>query len=759
MRISDLPISDPLKRFIISRMGDVELYPPQADAVKTGVFSGENVLISTSTATGKTFLAEMVMVNTVLTRGLKSVLLVPLRAIAYEKHRDLKKYESLGLRVAVSTGEYESEDRWLERYDIIIMTYEKFDSILRHRATWLRGVGTLVIDEIHYVSDEKRGPIIESIVSKLRALGLRPQIIALSATVENCDEVASWLNAKLVRSEWRPVRLREGVYFDGTIYYSDGTRSRIAKLGDPVVDLVIDVLRVGGQALVFTSSRSNTVRIAQTIAQQIADLSINIIDLDKVSRAASEIRSSTTSRIIGEELAKCVRYGVAFHHAGLDMELRSVIENYFRDRVIKVVVSTTTLAAGVNLPARRVIIHEHRRYEPGVGMEEIPVMEYKQMAGRAGRPGLDPWGEAIMIARSHEEVEYLMSKYVRSRPEPVTSKFFDERSLAAQILAAVASGYASSIDEMIGYLSHTLGWMQRRLNAFKGAVRAEVERIIRFLEGCGFVVTKGSRVEATRLGEIVNLSYIDPYTASTYIRGLSAIAEGSDFEYLYVIVTSDEIPKLKVRRGEADSLMEALVQHRSFISKLESTRWDLEDVDELSFRDVEDVLSKVKTTLMLLEWINEAEEDVLLRKYDVGPGDLRVYCTTLEWLIHSAHRLAEVLGLRGHSERLEVLKYRVSYGVRPELIELVVNLEGIGRVRARALYDAGYRTVEDVAMASPSDIAYRVRGVGERLAESIVRQARELVKRGSVKRIKSRAHVERTTMMSSVRRSILDYLS
>ncbi|WP_243666589.1 DEAD/DEAH box helicase [Vulcanisaeta sp. JCM 16159] len=177
MRVTDLPLPDILRDFIIRERGIQELYPPQEEAVRKGLFDGRNIVMCTSTATGKTLMAELAMVNAVLTRNVKAIMAVPLRALAYEKARDLRIYERLGVRIAVTTGEYDREDAWLMNYDIVVTTYEKLDSILRHRAEWLRQVGVLVIDEIHYIDDDRRGPTIESIIAKVKALGLNTRCL------------------------------------------------------------------------------------------------------------------------------------------------------------------------------------------------------------------------------------------------------------------------------------------------------------------------------------------------------------------------------------------------------------------------------------------------------------------------------------------------------------------------------------------------------------------------------------------------------
>nr|WP_069807585.1 DEAD/DEAH box helicase [Vulcanisaeta thermophila] len=760
MRVDELPVPEVLREFIARERGIRELYPPQEEAVVKGLFNGRNMVLSTTTATGKTLMAELAMVNTVLTRGAKAILTVPLRALAYEKASDLRVYEKMGIRIAVSTGEYDKEDAWLSDYDIVVTTYEKLDSLLRHRAGWLRNVGILVVDEVHYINDDKRGPIIESIIAKVKALGLPMQILALSATVGNAEEIARYLDAELVSSHWRPVPLKEGVYYDGVIYYADGATRAVKDLGNPVITLAIDTLLDGGQVLIFTNSRSNTVKLAQQMANYICNYGVKLIEPRELAALASEVLESSQSRILGEELARVIRCGVSFHHAGLDMGTRALVEGAFRDRVLRVVAATTTLAAGVNLPARRVIIHEYRRYEPGIGMVELPVMEYKQMAGRAGRPGLDPYGEAILVARHEDEVDYLMRNYINANVEAVTSKFFNERNLPTQLLSAIASGYAGTLDDVMRYVSSTLGYLQGGFqgnSVLSGILRRRIEDVVSSLVEMGFLERVGDNLRATELGNLVNNLYLDPYLASLYIRGLRSAEETTDLGYIHLVVQSRDVPRVRVRRGEFDDYVEELLNNwDQFLVKPPLTRDEIEN-GEYEDEELEDYLSTIKTAHMLLDWANEASEDELYKNYDVGPGDLRVYSDLMEWLVNAVYKLALALGMRKHAERLDILRWRLTYGVREELLELVINLEGVGRVRARALYNAGFRTVEDVANADPRVLS-GIRGFGDRLARSVVEQARKLVSEGRVVKLSVKSEAKTGEARHGRGGSILDYL-
>jgi helicase len=701
--ISSLPIPPEL-RDALRRRGVERLYPPQEAAVRAGILEGANVVMATATASGKTLLAEVAAVKTALEGGM-AVFTVPLKALAYEKQLHFSHYGDLA-DVAVSTGEYDSDDAWLHKYDVVITTYEKLDSLLRHRPSWLNKVGLIVLDEIHYVGDPKRGPVLESIAAKVRYLGLKAQVVALSATVGNPDALARWLGAKLVKSDWRPVPLMEGVYADGAIRYADGSERRISKGADPEVALALDAVEGGGQALVFVNSRSATVATARRIAEAVAASGRELIDPEAAADLARKVEESAASRIIGRELAEVVARGVAFHNAGLELELRRIVEEGFRRGVIKAVVSTTTLAAGVNLPARRVVIAEVRRYDPLTGVEEIPAIEYRQMAGRAGRPGLDPYGEAIAVASSEREAEYIMERYIRGAVEPVRSQLFSDVNLRSHLLGVVGSGYANTEDEVVDYLSTTLAYIQLGPAAMSIA-RSKAERALDQLVAWGFLEKSGDAYYATPLGRLVSRLYVDPETAAMYIDLLKAMRGDSPVAYIYLVASSPEVPK--IWRGRFDRKTAAEIA-RAF------PHMQLDEEDE-EFRQT------VKTVQMLWEWANEAPEDKIYDKYGVGPGDIRVYADLFEWLGTAASRLAAAVELPERARGVLRATYRVVYGVKEELLELVLNLRGVGRVRARALFQAGYRTLADVARARPSDIA-RLPGFGERLAASVVEQAR-----------------------------------
>ena len=432
--------------------GIESLYPPQAEAVDRGVTEGENLVAAIPTASGKTLIATLAMLSSV-DRGGKALYIVPLRALASEKEEEFAEFEAYGLDIGVTTGNYESEGGWLAGKDIIVATSEKVDSLVRNDAPWLGDLSCVVTDEVHLVDDGERGPTLEVTLAKLRSLNPDLQTVALSATIGNADKLAAWLDAELVDSEWRPIELKKGVHYGDGLQFEDGSQKRLAVNRDEeqTAAVVRDTLDEEGSTLVFVNSRNNAEAAARRLAST-TGTAVTGEEEEQLAEIAAEIRDVSDTDT-SADLADAVEKGAAFHHAGLSRDHRSLVEAGFRDRLIKVVCATPTLAAGVNTPSRRVVVRDWRRYDGTAGgMQPLSVLEVHQMMGRAGRPGRDPYGEAVLVASSHDELDELFERYVWAEPEPVRSKLAAEPALRTHILATVASGFARSREGLLDFL-------------------------------------------------------------------------------------------------------------------------------------------------------------------------------------------------------------------------------------------------------------------------------------------------------------------
>jgi len=644
-------------------------------------------------------LAELAMLKAALAGG-RSLYIVPLRALASEKHAAFSRFSDLGVKVGLSSGDMERREEYLGRNQIIVATSEKADSLIRNGAHWIRDLSVLVVDEIHLLDSANRGPTLEMTITKLMRINPKMQVLGLSATVANAREVASWLSADLVESRWRPVELREGVICEGELHFP-GETVPIPSHRDDLVDLVKDTMNQGGQILIFESSRRNAeataVKLARIISKK-TDKSGQDQTPTLDGSCLSEKVLATGESETGKKLAECVKSGVAFHHAGLLSEQRAIVEKGFRSGEIKAIASTPTLAAGLNLPARRVLIRSYKRYEGSRGMVAIPVMEYRQMAGRAGRPGLDPRGESFLMAKSDLEMKELMDHYVHGEPEEIFSKLSMEPALRTHLLSTMATGFATNADELKKFVDSTFYAHQQ--DAWH--LDATIEKVLEFLIESQMIEPD---LRPTPLGELVSRLYIDPLTARIVVDNLRSreAAKVTDLTLLHLITMTPDMDNLYLQTSDG-WVEEFIDQHYSEFCNEENYDW---------------MMREAKTAALLLEWISEAEEERIADRFRVGPGDIRRVAETAEWLMHAAGRLSEHLEL-GATFRIYQLEKRIHYGAGPDLLGLL-DLKGVGRVRARKLHRAGYTSIEKLAAA---DVARIAEIVGPKIAGKVMAQLR-----------------------------------
>ena len=693
---------------ILADEGITNLYPPQADSLPFAL-AGENLVLAIPTASGKSLIAYLAILKSVLAGG-KALYIVPLRALATEKYEELKRFESLGLKVELSVGDLDSPDPKLNDFDIIVATSEKTDSLLRHRSFWLQNITVIIADEIHLVNDPSRGPTLELILARFKQMNPSAQVIALSATIQNSIELATWLNAKHIQSTWRPVKLLEGIYFDGQINFLDNTKKPIKKVTDDITSLVTDIIKDGGQALIFVNTRRSTEALARRLARPVKKLLTGTEQKDLQAICDKFIGNQAEVTSLLKEMANQISSGVAFHHAGLSDTQRKLVERNFKSSLLKCIIATPTLAAGINLPARRVIIRDVFRYDVELGANTpIPVLEIKQMMDRAGRPKYDTMGEALLLAKDYEMLEELRDKYLLQDSEPIYSKLGIERALRTHILAAIASGFVNSDKELEEYLGNSFYAYQS--DTYK--LSSQIEKVLNFLRKQELIETyeNTGRFNATEFGKRTSDLYIDPETAVLLRRALEKAKEPNVpvLAYLQVICATPDMLKFYLRRRDYE-WVEVVVneQCENFIHS-----WSEVAVD------YEDFLGQVKTACMLEDWIEERSEEHISNKYNIGPGDIRNKVSTGEWLLYSMRELSRLFN-KTHQRALGNLIIRVSYGVTEELLELVT-LRNIGRVRARALFKHGYKTKSDLRKVDTAKLS-RIPTIGPKLAADIKAQ-------------------------------------
>ena len=365
----------------------------QSDSITKGLLEGVNIMVSSPTGSGKTLVGEMALLRAV-TCDKKGLFLVPLRALAVQIYKTMKeRYEHLGVAVGLSTGDYQSSGEELAEFDIVVTTYERADSLLRRRSAWLSDLGAVVIDEIQTLAELGRGARLESLIIRLKNSIEDLQIVALSATTGDPDELAEWLGCQLVISDERPVPLVHKVV-------TTSNRNRSLK------KLVMTTVQSNGQAIVFHRTRreaeAHARRLSEDVGRQFTSEEKKDLDQDLGSVENWNVTLS-------QDIRSLLHNGIAYHHAGLSYNTRRTVERLFRQGAIRVICATTTLAAGMDLPARTVILSSFK--SPADYRRLLSANTVHQMLGRAGRPGHDKIGFGVILAGSTGEAEEAKRRY------------------------------------------------------------------------------------------------------------------------------------------------------------------------------------------------------------------------------------------------------------------------------------------------------------------------------------------------------------
>ena len=707
MKIEQLKLPDSAIEFLKSQ-GFKKLYPPQADSVESGLLDGQSLLVSSPTASGKTLIAMLAILSYLSKHDGKVIYLSPLRALAAEKFLEFKKLEKIALgkkiKVGISTGDFENIEKNLEKSNVLILTNEKMDSIIRHGTEWIEEIGLVITDEVHLIGDETRGPTLEMTLTQLKLLETKPQIVGLSATITNSDEIATWLGCKLVKNDWRPVPLSEGVCDAGEVTMSDGKTFEVERSirGTPI-DLGVQSVKEGGQSLVFAETRTRS----KSLATKAADIISQILekkDLKELEKTSKKILSENEHTELVKTLAILVKKGVAFHHAGLNQNCRTIIETEFRKGTIKLLSSTPTLAAGVNLPARRVVISSVNRYNAKVGANRpISILEYKQLCGRAGRPQYDDYGESIIVGNGN--TEDLIEYYINGEPEPIVSKITDDKSLRTHILSVIVTHPGIKKDEILEFFLQTLGGLQSR----KLTIKFAIDISLRFLSSEYLIIKKGERYAATEFGKKTSMLYIDPLTATHFRDATENVSQDRKhtFGFLHLITNCEEFfPKFSLRNRDYESASLLIENHSSEL---------LEPISEYDCS---------RSLLALQAWITESSELSLSDSLGIESGDMHRMVEMANWLSYCLREISKHVERADLLEELSDLRKRVVYGIREELLDLV-RVKGIGRVRARILFKRGIKNLDDLAKIPVNKLA-EIDKIGSTLADNIKSELRKI---------------------------------
>ncbi len=710
--VSRLGLPDDFGNFIIKEWGIEKLHPPQAEAMPS-ILSGKNTMLCIPTASGKSLVAYIGIVNQLksLNPGSRGIYIVPLKALATEKLEELKHLgESLGLKIGLGIGDAPSETKQIDDCDILVCTSEKLDSLMRSKSEVLRRVSVVVADEFHLLNDSHRGPTMEINLARIRHLLPDAQIITLSATVGNSQDLADWLESDLIVSQWRPVSLEYATLAElelepraiqksefstsadlGPPRTLDGPKSHIAWAA------LQDVYEIKGQLLVFVASR----RSAQSEAKKLAKRMQKYLEknnpeaLPALKELSARLARSSNSAM-GDTLAECVKGGVAFHHAGLMHTQRAEIEKAFKERILCCLSATPTLAAGVNLPARRVLVRDLKRFDDGMS-RLLPVMEVKQMLGRAGRPRYDSVGEAWLACKGgdpRQVADEIADRYIHGPVEDITSKLAAEPAMRFHLLSSIATGGLNArraIGEFFAgtylghsqtnsYLQETIDFMLRWLVEKRFIRRTNVgseeedwnDEVPSWVDAAQtasgvslsknksieptevtFGFQKASRIsaqasnsfdfeamdneyEATPMGERVAQLYIDPLSADILLEGLRRAVRRIVRKTLPV--TSFSLCHLVAATPDFISLWPKS-KELEFGSELRQKAALVEDELLIESPIDERAMGMVKSAWCTEYWYEEKDLRDIEKELGVTPGDVYSRTDLMGWLLLAAREI------------------------------------------------------------------------------------------------------------------------
>ncbi len=669
---------------LLTKLGYKQLNEMQAKVVAEGLLESQRAVLSAPTASGKTLVSLLWMLNH-FEKGKKILYVVPLRALASEKYNEFtEKLAVCELKVGISTGELDSDEEKIRDADIAILTSEKLDSILTHSPEFMQDINAVVFDECHLIGDEGRGATLEVVMTKLHLGGKK--ILGLSATIPNALEISNWLSARLFYSEYRPTKLIVGVGSEKVVQFKDDALPLISvNEKKQLHDVLENALRFkqNGQVLVFASSR----RGAESTAREIGFITKKFLkqgdemQLAEMSQRALKALPSPTTQC--RNLAACLVNGVAFHHAGITPKQRQLIEwGFKREKVLKAIVCTTTLAMGIDYPATWVVVKDLKRFT-GNFSEFIPAMEVQQMLGRSGRPNYDEVGIGVLMSTKRDAVE-VWDKYVYGKAENLYSKLANETAIRFHCLSLVSSNYVSDIGELYKFFDSTFYAFQY---GNEGKLHDIIERVVNELKESDFIREKNKHLSATPVGRRIAELYIDPLTGAKFLDFIKKQRDKQTIDYLYAICEATEMrPLIYCKKNE-----EKLLYEDAYNFLEDFPAWDAEALD------------KFKTAKVLNAWINEASEEQMLEEFELPPGMLLTRKRNAEWLAYALRELAFLENQTTVYREAKKLRRRIKHGIKEELLE-ITKIKGIGRVRGRKLYNAGVKTAEDYSKLTKEQV-------------------------------------------------------
>lgn len=719
-------LTDRLAAWGISKLTDV-----QVRALAAGIADGKSMIVSAPTSSGKTLVGE-IAVLAALQAGTRAVYLVSHKALADQKYQDfVSRFGEKAANPIASVG-LNTGDRAEGNIDaqLMVATYEKaFGLIL---AGQLRISDALIVaDELQILGEVGRGAEIEALCSVLRQRGIR-QFVALTATVDNPEDLAGWMNCEPVRSFHRDVPLHQQIWYSQRVFQTtfgqeDGHEVVLgAAVSNNVSAVVGQLLTLGrGPVLVFTESRKEAARYAVEFGANRPRVGDGIAMAEQLDLFSEPTESSEQLKVNAEKR-------VAFHTADLSPQERQVIESGFTDSKFEVCFATSTLAAGVNFPFRTIVFPKLTFQWGDRAGSFLPRSDYRNMSGRAGRLGMHDDGFAVLLPRNDVELAHANS-LVEPRNDRLASQLVSI-SLRKTILMLIASRLACSFDEIMTFFGNTLYWYQtlERNPAKLTTLQIESKEAIQWLVKNSLLQQVDDTLLITPLGQGAALSGLLPATAvqlADMLKNFGARFEESFEDWipgiLYAVCASDEFC------GERPSRFLPWPTDRSHDSVVFWTGNTIPVIFDRS--NVK--LAQCAHSMAL--YVNGLAERKVAHATKIPSGSVHRLAIDVAWVLDGMHKLTAVPELgcsQALGNQIAMLSRRVRWGAPAEALDVMRVAErhgvpGFGRQRAMALIAHGIETLHDVLATTKDRLAELLRS--DHRAQSLLEAASSTVGYGA----------------------------
>ena len=722
--------------------GHDRLLPVQTMAIRQGkVLDGQNVVVFSPTSSGKTFVGEMAAIR-VARQNKRVVYLVPQKALAEEKYREFKRrYGPLGIRVVISTRDRKEFDRDIRQgqFHIAVAVFEKMQGLLVVSPNLLRNVGLVVIDELQMLGDKTRGADLEILLTKIKTSASQAQLIGLSAVLGASHRLARWLGASLCQTEKRPVELRKGVLCHGNFQYvehNSGAKGQeplaqleeMADASSMLIQQVQSLAESGEQSLVFCKSKQECVTMASQIAK-----SLTVPSAAQALNDLNHLEDSRGKDLLGQMLER----GVAYHNTDLDAEQRDIVERWFRQGEIKVICSTTTLAMGLNLPARNVFIDPERWERSDSGHWDtvcISQAEYENISGRAGRLGLErEYGRAIIVSPSKFQARTYFENYALGRLGAVVPALAQD-ALSHHVLNLVASKLCKTADEireilLSSYTGEMLWRGGEREKAFDRRLAAGLSRCV---EG-ELIAERSGRLEATELGRLAAIKGLSVETAiqmAEFAKRSKPHASDLDLlELLFALARTEDGENVHFNLSTKE------YQSGTYFDQLKSAVDGLGEAARIRLQEAPDLYAlnyertkRVKKALMLYAWIVGLPTRQIETRFQCFAGSVGSLGAEFSWLAEGFAAVARIAGWTDDSvKKVRVMAEQLKHGVPASAVVMAsARVKGLGRERAMLLVQEGAGTIEQaVQMPRPKLLKLLGKTVTKNLLEKAARQTEQ----------------------------------